>query len=207
VLVVVAADSCIDRTFQLARRTPTESCDLAVIRGRWGRAGAARAAAVCHGLRVLTADFGPTWIANTDADCVVPPLWLRMQLELASDFDVVAGIVELDPTTTSAAMFDAFTASYQLDGDDHAHVHGANIGMSATAYAAVGGWCVHTVIGEDHALWNASKEVGHRMRQTTSLRVVTSGRTRSRVHGGFATGLDALATLSPLPLVEHAVAS
>ena len=207
VLVVVAADSCTDRTFQLARRTATEVCQVQVIEGEWGRAGAARAAAVHHGLNGLTADRGPVWIANTDADCVVPPLWLRVQLELATDLDVVAGIVELDPGTTSSAMFAAFASTYRLDGDKHGHVHGANIGMSATAYAAVGGWCVQTIVGEDHVIWKASKGVGHRMRQTTALRVLTSARTRSRVLGGFATGLGEIDP-QPSPLrVEPAIAS
>jgi hypothetical protein len=162
---------------------------------------------VHHGLQNLSADRGPVWIANTDADCVVPPSWLSVQLELATDVDVVAGIVELDPVSTAPAMVEAFSSSYQLDGDNHGHVHGANIGMCATAYMAVGGWCVQTVVGEDHAIWNASKEVGHRMRQTTSLRVVTSGRTRSRVHGGFATGLTMIDPASLPLLAEHAIAS
>ena len=206
-LVVVAADSCTDRTSHVARRTRTEFCDLVVLKGRWGRAGAARAAAVHHGLQSLTVERGPVWIANTDADCVVPPSWLRVQVELAIDLDVVAGIVELDPITTTPALAEAFASSYKLDGENHGHVHGANIGMCASAYMAVGGWCVQTVVGEDHVIWNASKEVGHRMRQTTSLRVVTSSRTRGRVHGGFATGLKAIATQSLPLLVEHAVAS
>lgn len=207
VLVVVAADSCIDQTFQMARRTATEVCELLVIEGNWGRAGAARAAAVHRGLNGLTPDRGPVWIANTDADCVVPPLWLHVQLELATDLDVVAGIVELDPGTTSPAMFDAFTSTYRLDGDNHGHVHGANIGMCATAYVAVGGWCVQTIVGEDHVIWNASREVGHRMRQTTALRVVTSPRTRSRVLGGFATGLSEIDPQASPLLAEHAIAS
>jgi len=72
---------------------------------------------------------------------------------------------------------------------------------------AVGGWCVQTVVGEDHVIWNASREVGHRMRQTTSLRVVTSARTRSRVRGGFATGLKMIDPSSLPLLAEHAIAS
>ncbi len=207
VMVVVAADSCTDRTFHVACRTRTEHCDLDVIKGNWGRAGAARAAAVHHGLHNLATDRGPVWIANTDADCVVPPTWLRVQLDLATDLDVVAGIVELAPETTAPAMFEAFTSAYHVDGDHHTHVHGANIGMCATAYVAVGGWCVHTVVGEDHVIWNASKEVGHRMRQTTSLRVVTSARTSSRVHGGFATGLSHFDSPSSPLLAEPAIAS
>ncbi len=96
-------------------------------------------------------------------------------------------------------MFDSFTSSYHLDGDSHGHVHGANIGMCASAYLDVGGWCPQTVVGEDHVIWNAIREVGHRVQQTTTLRVITSARTRSRVLGGFATNLDMLDTqTSPL---------
>jgi glycosyltransferase involved in cell wall biosynthesis len=192
VLVVVAADSCTDDTFEIAHSTATQFCELAVIEGTWGRAGAARFAAVEFGLDMLPAADGPVWIANTDADCLVPPLWLRVQLELAVESDAVAGIVELDPTLTEPALMRAFTETYILDGEHHGHVHGANIGMCASAYRAVGGWCLQTVVGEDHVLWDAMRDVGHRMRQTTALRVVTSARTRSRVLGGFATDLDNL---------------
>lgn len=192
VLVVLAADSCTDATFEVASQIRTEFCTLAVIEGQWGRAGAARAAAVRHAWSRLPLDVGPVWIANTDADCVVPPLWLRIQLELATEHDAIAGIVELDPVSTSAAIFEAFTDTYILDGDRHGHVHGANIGVCASAYEAVGGWCPQTVVGEDHVMWNALRDVGHRMSQTTRLRVVTSARTHSRVVGGFATDLDHL---------------
>jgi hypothetical protein len=174
-----------------------------VIEGQWGRAGAARAAAVGHALGCLSDANEPVWIANTDADCIVPTLWLRTQLELATELDVVAGIVELDPESTAPAMFDAFTASYVLDGDCHGHVHGANIGMCSAAYLAVGGWCLQTVVGEDHVIWNAIRELGHRARQTTGLRVQTSARTRSRVTGGFATDLEKLDSNAATLLASH----
>jgi len=201
VLVVVAADSCMDDTFAVARSTPTEFCELAVIEGAWGRAGATRAVAVQYGLDIVPADSGSVWISNTDADCLVPPLWLRVQLELAIESDVIAGIVELDPESTEPALMDAFTATYILDGEHHGHVHGANIGMCGAAYRAVGGWCLKTVVGEDHVIWDAMRDVGHRMRQTTQLRVITSPRTRSRVFGGFATDLDKLG-VQPRDLTE-----
>ena len=76
VLVVVAADSCTDSTASTARSVPVIGCDVEAIEGRWGRAGAARAAAVGHGLAMLPSDR-PSWIANTDADCVVPATWLE----------------------------------------------------------------------------------------------------------------------------------
>jgi len=204
VLVVVAADSCGDDTEEIARRTSTQFCEVAVIAGGWGRAGAARAAAVRHGLEVLPFNSRPLWIANTDADCLVPQNWLRTQLELATDLDAIAGIVALDPTATPPAMFEAFTSSYRLDGDHHGHVHGANIGFCADAYLAVGGWCSRTIVGEDHVMWNALRRIGRRVRQTTSLHVLTSARTRSRVVGGFASNLGlieprpaSLAAVSP----------
>jgi glycosyltransferase involved in cell wall biosynthesis len=192
VFVVVAADSCSDDTLSVARATVTEFCEVVVIEGVWGRAGAARAAAVQHALDHLPQENGPIWIANTDADCVVPTQWLRIQLELATEVDAVAGIVELDPDTTAPMMFEAFSASYVLDGDEHGHVHGANIGMCIGAYLAAGGWCRNTVVGEDHVIWGALQGLGHHVRQTTRLRVRTSARTRSRVVGGFATNLNSL---------------
>jgi Glycosyl transferase family 2 len=206
VLLVVAADSCVDDTAVVAAQTATAHCELIVMRGSWGRAGAARAAAVRRGLEEMPIDDGPIWIANTDADCVVPRRWLSVQLDLADEVDVIAGIVELDPTTTAPAMFEAFTSTYVLDGDNHSHVHAANIGMCASAYLAVGGWCLQTVVGEDHVIWNAIKDRGRSTRQTTSLRVVTSARTRSRVLGGFATDLSKIDPLTAAP-IEHAIAS
>ena len=201
VLVVVAADSCSDATPEVARQIATEYCTVVIIEGAWGRAGAARAAAVRHGLQRLTQAHELIWIANTDADCVVPALWLRIQLELAAELDAVAGIVELDPAATAPAMLAAFRADYILDGDAHTHVHGANIGICATAYRAVGGWCPHTVVGEDHVMWRALRDLGRSIQQTTALRVLTSARTRSRVSGGFATNLHNLD--SRAALVAH----
>jgi len=192
VLLVVAADSCSDDTFATAADTATEFCRLVVIEGTWSRAGATRAAAVRHALEQIPEECTPVWIANTDADCVVPNMWLCTQLELATELDVVAGIVELDPESTPPGIFEAFTATYILDGDRHGHVHAANIGMCSTAYLSVGGWCLQTVVGEDHVIWNAMRDRGHTTRQTTGVRVLTSARTRSRVVGGFATGLDNL---------------
>lgn len=191
VLVVVAADSCIDSTASTARSVPVIGCDVEVIEGRWGRAGAARAAAVDHGLAMLPSDR-PSWIANTDADCVVPATWLETQIVLAAHVEAIGGIVQLDPESTEVALLAAFEASYQLHGDHHPHVHGANIGLSADAYRSIGGWCRRTEVGEDHVLWNTLVASGHRVCQATSLSVLTSARLRSRVFGGFATDLAQL---------------
>lgn len=186
--IVLAADSCTDLTATVAWGAPLSSARLIVVEGEWGRAGAARGAAV----RSTLADIGDAtamWIANTDADCVVPRDWLLRQLCFADEYRAVAGIVELDHRTTEAGLLDRFVNTYVLDGDSHSHVHGANLGIRADAYLAVGGWCPQTVVGEDHGLWDRTRDAGLPSIQTTAVRVTTSARIHSRVEGGFATDL------------------
>lgn len=190
VTVSLAADSCTDDTADRARAAPLQKTRLVVIEGTWGRAGAARAAAVAHALgRFPRPD--PIWIANTDADCLVPTSWLVRQLALRESVAAAAGTVALDPTTPPR-LLSAFRHTYRTDGDRHQHVHGANLGVSADAYLAVGGWCPTTVVGEDHGLWNAIRGGGFVVAQTTALTVTTSARTVGRVEGGFATDLSLL---------------
>lgn len=199
ITVVVAADSCGDATAATARGVDVQSCGVSVIEGEWGRAGATRAAAVDHGLAQLGSRARSAWIANTDADCVVSPSWLRVQTTMAHGVDAIGGIVRLDPRVTDPLLLDAFDASYELDGDRHPHVHGANIGVSVDAYRSVGGWCTNSDVGEDHVLWDALVACGHRVRQTTTLCVLTSARVRSRVVGGFATNLANLRPVMSAP--------
>lgn len=188
VTISLAADTCRDDTLDVARAVPLRRARLIVVEGEWGRAGAARAAAVAHALHRLDRDTA-CWIANTDADCRVPVDWLEIQLHHGRAAAAVAGIVALDPATTPAHLLSAFHRTYHVDGNRHHHVHGANLGVWADAYTAAGGWCTRRVVGEDHALWDAVRAGGHAVTQTATLRVVTSARTRGRVHGGFATNL------------------
>ena len=205
VTISLAADSCGDDTVRVAREVPLRRARLVVVEGVWGRAGAARAAAVAHALHRLDR-HAACWIANTDADCRVPVDWLEIQLRYGRVAAAVAGVVALDPATTPADLLLAFHRTYHVDGDRHHHVHGANLGVWADAYAAAGGWCPRTVVGEDHALWDAVRAGGFAVTQTASLTVVTSARTRGRVHGGFATNLFRLDDPSPAPAGRHHVA-
>jgi hypothetical protein len=196
VTIALAADSCADATVEVALAMPLRRAELTVIEGTWGRAGAARAAAVAHALeRIGSADR--CWIANTDADCRVPVDWLAVQLQHARRAAAVAGVVTLDPTTTPHHLLAAFHRSYRIDGTRHRHVHGANLGVWADAYTAAGGWCTRTTVGEDHALWRAVRAGGRPVTQTAASRVITSARIRSRVDGGFATDLSLLTTQPP----------
>jgi hypothetical protein len=202
--LVVAADSCTDDSAETARRVDLHHCALQVLEGEWGRAGGARRAAVAAGLApaLLHREPGAVWIANTDADSQVPEHWLRDQVRLAARCDALAGIVELDPERVPASLLHRFRAHYRLDGDRHAHVHGANLGVRADAYLAAGGWCPDTVVGEDHGLWSRIAASGATTLHSTALRVTTSARTTSRVVGGFATTLTAIGSDGTDPLSQ-----
>jgi glycosyltransferase involved in cell wall biosynthesis len=196
VTIALAADSCSDETVAIARAVTLGRAELTVIEGTWGRAGAARAAAVTHALERI-GSVHRCWIANTDADCRVPVDWLAVQLQHARRAAAVAGVVTLDPATTPRHLLTAFHRTYRIEGDRHRHVHAANLGIWADDYTAAGGWCTRTTVGEDHALWDAVRAGGRPVTQTAASRVITSARVRSRVDGGFATDLSRLTTEPP----------
>ena len=134
------------------------------------------------------------WLAITDADSVVPPHWLRRQLRYASQgWDVVLG-------TVSVADWDghpphvpaAFEARYDFGDGPHPHVHGANLGIRASAYLAAGGFrSLRTA--EDHALLAAVTEAGCPVLQASDLTVQTSARRLARAPAGFSHLLRILA--------------
>ncbi|MET0147292.1 MAG: glycosyltransferase [Ilumatobacteraceae bacterium] len=208
VLIAVAADRCSDDTVEAAVATPLTHARLVVTTGRWRGASATRAAAVAAGLAALDASTGhaaETWIANTDADCTVPDDWLTAQLRLArQDVHAVAGVVRLDPATTTPAVLAGFAAHYLVEGAEHEHVHAANLGVRADVYATVGGWRQSTVVGEEHDLWRRIERNGRTVRRPASLVVTTSGRTSSRVRGGFASVLGRLARIAAAEETEPA---
>ena len=194
--IVVAADSCHDDTAALARLTAgLLRTQLVVMEGTWRTAGRARAAAVESAMQHLASTPAERiWIANTDADCVVPSTWLQRQLAHAADgADAVAGIVDLDERTTGAALLREFRATYRLHGPTHAHAHAANLGVRADAYRAVGGWGRHVVVGEDHHLVRRLTNRRFIVRHPTDVVVTTSSRTVGRLPAGFATRLAGLA--------------
>lgn len=130
------------------------------------------------------------WLATTDADSTVPSDWLAEQLRLAAKgAEVVAGTVRVqDWSEQPAATRDRFTAGY---GRGHLHVHGANLGMSATAYLDAGG-IPPLALAEDQALVDALRGNARRLVATGRIPVTTSGRRESRTQGGFADHLRAL---------------
>ncbi len=149
--------------------------------------GVARAAGAA---RLLAG--GARWLAFTDADTRVTPQWLVAQLMLGAD--VVCGSVEVDdwsPHADSAHFLrEHFSRTYQ-DRDGHRHIHGANLGVSAAAYLATGGFAAVSC-HEDVLLVRALEANGARFAWSARPRVYTSARTDARARGGFGDTLLAV---------------
>ena len=194
--IIVVADGCSDETEIRAKQALCGGG--AVVRGNWRCVGAARRVGVAFGLIRSPAADAQTWIASTDADGVVPPDWLTIQLQLAEEEAVaVAGIVDLACESTADHMFaERFAATYETyDDGSHPHVHAANMGVRADAYLAVGGW-PRAHRSEDRLLWTRLESAGYNVVSTVDLSIRTSARRQGRVPLGFAASLASLATLA-----------
>lgn len=187
VQVVVVLDSCSDATADIARQWPVAA--LAVDAHNVGRA---RAAGARHLLQ-----HQARWLAFTDADSCVAPDWLVAQLSLAAD--VVCGTVEVDNWAAHGKDAQAarirFESSYQ-DRDGHRHVHGANLGLSASSYLQAGGFDA-IECGEDQALVDRLAAQGASIAWSALPRVLTSGRPFSRVEHGFAGAIRLASSTDP----------
>jgi hypothetical protein len=133
------------------------------------------------------------WLANTDADCIVPPAWLSNQLELAEEgFEAIAGTVTVDGFEEHGVeVAERFRTSYIIRNDgSHPHIHGANLGVRGDAYQRAGGWS-HLSTAEDHDLWRRLLRQRTRTVSTSGIEVETSGRRVGRAPHGFANALAA----------------
>jgi glycosyltransferase involved in cell wall biosynthesis len=184
VAVVIVLDACDDASSAVVRRHGPlfEAAGVALecIGVDARRVGAARAA----GARRLLA-LGARWLAFTDADTRVAPRWLVEQLTL--DADVVCGTVAVDDWSAhaerAAALRAHFDGFYQ-DRDGHRHIHGANLGVSAAAYRAAGGFEA-VPCHEDVLLVKALEGIGARFAWSARPRVFTSARRDARARDGF----------------------
>lgn len=207
VCVILAADSCTDRTVAVARKAWAASsalegqADLTVLKGEWASAGGARQAAADHAL-----GLGVDWIASTDADTAVPQNWLGYQVERArSGVDAVLGTVEPDPTECPEHVFRLWHLEHDLR-EGHPYIHAANMGVRADAFRAAGGF-PNVECSEDEAVVEALRAHGARVEATDRIRAITSGRLRGRAVLGFAHHLRHLAaqhgahhTVQPSPV-------
>ena len=186
---VVVADACSDRTAQRARAAGAEVVEIQA-----RRVGSARAAGFAAALRrTHGADPAQVWLATTDADTLVPPHWLARQISHAeAGWDAVLGTVTVsDWSGHPGHVPDEFAAQYTHEGESHPHVHGANLGVRASAYLAAGGFQALGT-GEDHALVAALEAIGRPILRSTDLAVETSARHAARAPYGFGHRLAAL---------------
>ena len=144
--VVVAVDSSSDRTRELAEGTlrgPEVPCEGVGVCTDAGIVGRARALAAEVALARFRGSQRRCWLANTDADSVVPPTWLNQRLALAErGVEAIAGRITIDSFAEHEAMVEErFRSTYLIGADgSHTHVHGANLGVRADAYVRAGGW-------------------------------------------------------------------
>jgi len=183
VQIIVVLDNCRDRTGMLARSLGVNTIDVRVKNVGFARQTGARVA-LGHGAR---------WLAFTDADSVVAPDWLAAQLALSAD--AVCGTVAVeDWGDYGERMHRHFQLTYS-DADGHSHIHGANLGVSAAAYVAAGGF-MGLESSEDVALVEALRASGAKIAWSRAPRVVTSVRPNFKAPGGFGATLARIEKLS-----------
>ena len=171
---VVVADGCTDATVDIAR-----SLGVEVLETSARSVGAARRA----GIEYALADA--EWIANTDADSVVPANWNTAQLDLAAGgTDVVVGTVRPDFADLDERRVRAWLARH-VPGQANGHVHGANLGVRTSCYLAAGGFPA-VPEHEDVDLVDRLRATGAVVTATAAIDVMTSGRLVGRTPGGYA---------------------
>ena len=188
VRTTVVADRCRDRTVDVARAHGSNvvEIDEACV-------GAARRTGVERAVACFTAQRSRVWLAHTDADTVVPGGWLVTQLGFARlGYALVVGTVRPDPAQLSPRTFQSWRSRHQLE-EGHPHIHGANLGISLTAYDQVGGFPAQP-LNEDVRLVEAVRSAGLPWCATATTEVLTSARRTGRATGGFASYLAALET-------------
>ncbi|MEP9362679.1 glycosyltransferase [Nocardioides sp. CN2-186] len=180
VRTTVVLDRCRDQTAAVAA---TYGVDTVVVDA--ASVGVARAAGIARAAEL--ADGQPperVLVVSTDADCVVPELWLvDLHALVAAGYDLVVGSVHPDPDDLPPSALERWRERHRTP---RAHVHGANLAFTLAAYARSGG-LQPVDLHEDVFLVEAMRAAG--CQWTVSTSVQTSGRTSSRVHGGFATYL------------------
>ncbi|WP_223253164.1 glycosyltransferase [Arthrobacter sp. AFG7.2] len=188
VTVLVVLDSCTDGSAEITSGFTTRNRCFSAHTVDFRSVGRSRRSGTWEVLGAANDrspdDAAGLWLANTDADSVVPANWLVGQLALAAaGADAVLGSVEMDPAGVAPELLSRWQ-SLHLFEEDHTHVFGANFGIRASAYLVAGGFPRY-LVHEDRVLAARLREKGFDVRATDTVRVRTSGRTEARAPEGF----------------------
>lgn len=180
----VVADRCTDDTAGVASTAAAGRPARVVRNGSDATIGEIRDL----GMRHLGLDGhrpGETWLLSTDADTVVASDWAVRHLHLARcGIHAVAGAAGLRGRAELPVLYSTVLATARRP-DGHGNVYGANLGVRADAYWAVGGFGA-VATGEDHDLWRRLAEAGFRCHYADGPRVLTSSRRHGRAPDGLA---------------------
>ncbi|MFJ2464840.1 glycosyltransferase [Pseudomonas sp. NPDC087615] len=194
VCIVVVLDDCTDQTEQIVSAHGVLGIEVS-----FQNVGKARATGADH---LLAA--GAEWLAFTDADTVVPHDWLARQIEFKAD--AVCGTVEVDSWNSHGDLVRSkYMELYQFI-ENHRHIHGANLGLSADAYRSAGGF-QHLTAHEDVHLVADLKRIGAHIVWTATNPVITSARKDYKCRGGFGECLVNLGASRGLPALDLQVSA
>ena len=200
VSMIFVMDRCTDASHRIVRHAAEEDTNVIMVPVNNGSVGLTRSAGTAHALELLERTGTPAeqaWLAYTDADTRVPTDWLSTLLNYAdTGVDAVVGTVEPDREELEERLFKLWEANYNR-GEDHSHIHGANLGLRASTYLAVEGFAP-LAAHEDVDLVERVKALGFRVRATGTIQVITSGRLTGRAPDGFAAYLAKLAEDGPV---------
>ncbi len=179
VMITVVADGCLDDTAAVARSVQ----GVQVVEIESSNVGTARRTAALHALHSLDLPPKDIWLANTDADSVVPENWLTAQIGYAdSGYDVVIGTVRPDPRESPEELQRKWEETH-IKGQPNGHVHGANLGFRASAYLSIGGY---RRLPEHEDVDLVTRLAGHSQVASSDAEVITSARLRGQTPGGYA---------------------
>jgi len=195
-------DGCTDETAALAsiyRASSPYRVWIEEVPPSPANAGRARHRAMMLGAEALARLGG--LLLTTDADSVPSPDWLGAMSAGLQQADVVAGRVVRDETRICPlqdrieSYYDTLFALRRfLDpvpweaARTHHHASGANLGIRANAYRAIGGF-LPLSSGEDSRLVDDAARAGLRVRRDAASLVHTSDRRHGRAEGGLAHAL------------------
>lgn len=198
-------DSCRDDSLAVARAAAAHALFPVVIEEAAqpaANAGHARHGAMLLGLRTL--GERPGVLLTTDADSAPAPDWVTAMMAGLARADVVAGRVlrvVTRPNPLQDRLERYYEALYALrrsldpvawEGTvTHHHASGANLGLRADTYRALGGF-LPLASGEDARLVDDAGRAGLRVRRDAAAIVYTSDRRRGRAEHGLAQSLLAL---------------